>query len=166
MVKVKTLKLYLSGIKSYQLDLGIDCRAFLDPHVERTIQGIKRDYHESDRRTRTPLTSPYLLKLLNHLRSPTYNNVVLRAAFTLAFPAFLRVGEFTYKAADQALGPSFRNWFLTKASVSVLGDGTHMQLILPSSKTDPFRKGIKLIIAATNDLRCPVYAMQEFLTIV
>ena len=75
------------------------------------------------------------------------------------------MGEFTYKAADQALGPSFGNWFLTKASVCVLGGGTHIQLILPSSKTDPFRKGIKLIIAATNDLGCPVYAMQELLTI-
>ena len=119
-IKVKTMKLYLSGIKSYQLDLGIDCGAFSDPRVERTIQGIKRDHQESDRRTRTPLTRPYLLNLLNLLRTPSYNNVVLRAAFTLAFAAFLRVGEFTYKTADQALGRSFGNWFLTKASVCVL----------------------------------------------
>lgn len=40
-----------------------------------------------------------------------------------------------------------------------------MQLILPLCKTDPFRNGIKLIIAATNVLGCPVYAMQELLTI-
>jgi len=62
------MKLYLTGIKSYQLDLGIDCTAFGDPRLERTIQGIKRDYNEPERRLRTPLTQPYLLDILRHLR--------------------------------------------------------------------------------------------------
>ena len=50
-VKVKTMKLYLAGIRSYQLDLGIECSAFADPRLERTIQGIKRDHMEADKRT-------------------------------------------------------------------------------------------------------------------
>lgn len=45
-VKTKTMKLYLCGIKSYQLDLGIECLAFTDPRLERTLQGIKRDHNE------------------------------------------------------------------------------------------------------------------------
>jgi len=30
----------------------------------------------------------------------SYNDIVTKAAFTLAFAGFLRLGEFTYKAAD------------------------------------------------------------------
>jgi len=36
-VKVKIMKLYLAGIKSDQLDLGIKCAVFADPGWERTI---------------------------------------------------------------------------------------------------------------------------------
>jgi len=44
-IKVKTMKLYLCGLKSYQVDLGIDSMAFADPRLERTPQGIKRDHN-------------------------------------------------------------------------------------------------------------------------
>ena len=50
------MKLYLAGIKSYQLDLGIECIEFSDPRLERTIQGIKGDHQETERKRRTPLT--------------------------------------------------------------------------------------------------------------
>ena len=35
-----------------------------------------------------------------------------------------------------------------------------MELTLPSSKTDPFRRGIKLTIAASHDEACAVQAMK------
>ena len=38
-----------------------------------------------------------------------------------------------------------------------------MELSLPSSKTDPFRKGITITIAASHDNACPVRAMKRFL---
>lgn len=91
--------------------------AFSDPRLETTIQGIKRDHNEPDRRIRTPLTRPYLLKILSHQSLNDYDNRVLYAAFTLAFAGFLRVGEFTYKEADLSLGPGFGKWFPTKASI-------------------------------------------------
>ena len=164
-VKVKTLKLYLAGVKSYQLDLGLECSAFIDPRLERTIQEIKRDHNEPERRSRTPLTRPYLLQILTCLSRLDYNHVVLRAAFTLAFAAFLRVGEFTYRATDISLGTSFASWFLTKNSIRLSNDRTYMELTLPSSKTDPFRKGIKLTIAASNDQGCPVASMKNLLAL-
>ena len=40
-----------------------------------------------------------------------------------------------------------------------------MELVVPSSKTDPFRKGTKLTIAATHDGGCPVRAMKGLLAI-
>ena len=162
-VKVKTMKAYLVGIKSYQLDLGIDCKAFTDPQLERTIQGIKHDHNEPQRRTRTPLTRPYLLRILSTHRSPNYENAVIQAVFTLAFAGFLRVGEFTYSRADTELGPAFPKWFLTKRCIRLSSNGEYLELNLPSSKTDPFRARIKLTIAATHNLGCPVRAMKEFL---
>lgn len=158
-VKVKTIKLYLCGLKSYHVDLGLPAIAFLDERLERVIRGIKREYAEPGRRTRTPLTRDCLRKVLRHLRQPTYRSATLRAAFTLAFAGFLRVGEFTYQKADLDLGPSFRNWFLTKSSVRVSRDRSHMSVFLPASKTDPFRLGVEIIIAASGDEACPIAAM-------
>ena len=155
------MKLYLAGVKSYQLDLGIDCKAFSDPRLERTIQGIKRDHNEPERRIRTPLTRPFLLSVLSPLTNNQYEDVVLHAAFTLAFAGFLRVGEFTYKESDRNLAEGFGKWFLTKSCIRISREATYMELNLPSSKTDPFRKGIKLTIAATYDRGCPVLAMQR-----
>ena len=164
-VKVKTMKLYLAGIKSYQLDLGIDCSAFTDPQLEWTIQDIKRDYCKTDCRTRGPLTRPYHLQILRCLTIPIYDNIVLQAAFTLAFAGFLRVGEFTYKEVDKELGPTFVPWFLTNSSIWITEAATRMEVTLPSSKTDPFRKSIKLSIAASNDTGCQVEVMRRLLRV-
>lgn len=89
------MKLYLCGIKCYQLDLGLECTAFTDLRLERTLQEIKRDHNQPERNPRTPLTRPYLLLMINTLSDLNYDDVVIQAAFTLAFAAFLRVGEFT-----------------------------------------------------------------------
>ena len=40
-----------------------------------------------------------------------------------------------------------------------------MELTLPSLTTDPFRKGIKLTIAASNDQGCPVASMKNLLAL-
>jgi len=164
-VKVKTMKLYLCGIKSYQLDLGIECTAFTDPRLELTLQGIKRDHQEPDRRQRSPLTRPYLLAILNKLGNTSYDDLVTRAAFSLAFAGFLRVGEFTYRKNDLDSRSTFRNWFLTKSSIRLIADGAHLELSLPASKTDPFRHRIKLTIAASQDAGCPVMAMKNLIQI-
>jgi len=131
--------------------------------MECSIQGIKRDYKEPDCYTRTPLTRPFLLCILNCLALTDYDDVVLKAAFTLAFAGFLRVGEFTYKQADKELGPTFPNWFLTKGCIKTRASGGYMEVTLPASKTDPFRKGINLTIATSYDNACPVSAMKQSL---
>ena len=93
--------------------------------------------------------------MLNRLTQLDYNDINLRAAFSLAFTGFLRVGEFTYRRIDLDLGPAFRNWFLTKNSIRIAPGGNYMELTLPASKTDSFRHGIQLTISATNDIGCP-----------
>lgn len=160
-VKVKTMKVYLSGLRSCHVDLGLPIVAFQDDRLERVIRGIKRQFGEANRRERTPLTRDALVLILRCLQEPTYENITLRAAFTLAFAGFLRVGEFTYRAKDLDLGHNFRSWFLTKSSVTISTDRSHMSVNLPASKTDPFRGGVEILIAATRDEACPVKAMRR-----
>jgi len=159
------MKLYLCGIKSYQLDLGLKCTAFGDLRLEQTLAGIKRDYNEPQQRQRTPLTQPYLLRILDAIDNTSYNSIMTCAAFTLAFASFLRVGEFTYRRIDLDLGATFRNWFLTQSSISQSDDGTHMTRTLHASKTDPFRHGIQLVIPSSTDSGYPVAAMRQLIRI-
>ena len=162
-VKVKTIKLYLCGLKSYHTDVGFPVNGFLDDRLERVIRGIKREHAEPERLERSPLTRDRLLKILRQLHQPSYKNYTLLAVFTLVFAGFLRVGELTYQQADLDLGPNFRSWFLTKSSIRVIDDRTYMAVNLPASKTDPFRHGVEIIIAASRDEACPVRAMRNFL---
>ena len=127
------------------------------------IRGIKREHAEPERRERSPLTRDCLLRILRLLQQPTYKNHTFKAAFTLAFAGFLRVGEFTYHLADLDIGAGFRNWFLTKSSIRISEDSSFMAVNLPASKTDPFRQGVEIIIATSKDKACPVEAMRTFL---
>jgi hypothetical protein len=170
-VKSRTLKLYLTGLKSYHIDLGLDTSAFDDERLERTIRGIKREHPDAPRRERTPLTRPKLLRILRVLSYPRYatshEGLTLRAAFTLAFAAFLRIGEITYSTHDvqhpQAL--YFGRWFVTKRSVTIAEDRSALEIVLPASKTDPFRKSVTITVAATGDAGCPVKAMYSYLSL-
>ena len=82
------MKLYLCGIKSYQLELRLECIAFTDPRLERTLPGIKQDHNQPEPNPRTPLSRPYLLLRINTRTDRNYDDVVIQAAFTLAFAAF------------------------------------------------------------------------------
>ena len=96
--------------------------------------------------------------MLPYFNRRTREGATLHAAFCLAFAAFLRVGEFTYSAKDLN-DPDFSQWFLTRRSVTLHED--HLELTLPASKTDPFRRGITLNIAASGDNACPVRALRH-----
>ena len=74
---------------------------------------------------------------------------------------FLRVGEFTYREAELELRASFFKWFLAKQHIRVPAGESCMELTIPASMTDPFRKGKTLIIAASGDAECPVEAMRR-----
>jgi len=110
-------------------------------------------------------TRPHLLSLLNDLRIHDYNDTGMRAALTLTFAGFLRIGEFTYRPLDLQMGPAFPNWFLTKSSIRLIHHYEHIEPTLPASKTDSFRQGIHLIIAGSHEEACPVRAMKELLVI-
>ena len=157
--KSKTLKSYVTGVRSVHVDMGYeDLAAFHSPQLERIIAGLRRMRGEAGSLERRPITKDLLLQMLPHFNRRTREGATLHAAFCLAFAAFLRIGEFTYSAKDLE-DPDFSQWFLTRRFVTLYED--HLELTLPASKTDPFRRGITLSIAASDDDACPVQALRR-----
>ena len=98
------------------------------------------------RREWTPITHDILVKLLSSLDPALPKGRLLRAAFSLAFAAFLPSGELTYEAED-ARNPDFPLWKIMGARIQFDPDDRFMLLLLPASKTDPFRLGVTITIA-------------------
>ena len=97
-MKTTTIKLYLTGLRSYCVDLGTaNLSVFEDPRLQRILRGIKifLAAREVEPRERLPITRDLLLRLISRLDPSTYEGATLRAAFCIAFAAFLRMGEFT-----------------------------------------------------------------------
>lgn len=84
----------------------------------------------------------------------------LHAAFCLAFAGFLRIGEFTWSSGD--LNEEFASYFAVRRSVALHND--HLEFSLPSSKTDPFRRGVTIAIAAADDDACAVRSLRYLFT--
>ena len=89
------------------------------------------------------------------LDQTTFGGANLHAAFCLAFAGFLRMGEFTYDEVES----DFRSWHLTRGSISLQED--RLLLVLPASKTDPFRQEVTLTISAACDEACAVKSLRN-----
>jgi hypothetical protein len=159
-LKAKSIKAYLTGVRSYHVDMGHPdetLRIFHSNALQRMINGIKRVHGESGSRERLPIVRPILMQLLETLDSSTLLGATLHSAFTLAFAALLRLGEITWTEGD--IGPAFSDWHVTRGSV--LLEETQLRITLPTSKTDPFRLGVVLTIAATGDSACAVASLKH-----
>ncbi|GLB36092.1 hypothetical protein LshimejAT787_0303800 [Lyophyllum shimeji] len=160
-VQPKTIKQYLTHVKSMHTDLDLPFTAVESPLVQRLFRGIKRFHGERDRKPKMPITLPILHDLLAQLRPDSnHSHTVIYAACCLAYAGLLRCGEFTTKKGE--FDPSVN---LSKRCVQFFPDydnATSIVLHLPASKTDPFRKGIAVhIAAAPGKPTCPVAALKR-----
>lgn len=161
-LQTKTIKAYLSSLRSLHVDCDLPFTACEAPIVQRLIRGIKRYNGERAHNPKMPITLDILRKLCTALsESPAAIDRTMKAAMTLAFAGFLRCGEFTL-AANVTFNPAIN---LTRGSIKFLPDMDHADraiLTLPASKTDPFRKGVSIVIAAApGSITCPVAAVRE-----
>ena len=158
----KTIKSYLSSVRSLHVDSDLPFTVCEAPVVQRLLRGIKRFHGERDRNPKLPITLDILRKLCMQLsESQAAFDHTMKAAMSLAFAGFLRCGEFTI-GKNTAFNPSVH---LTRSSVKFLPDmatATSILLSLPASKTDPFRKGVTILIAAAPGIiTCPVAALRQ-----
>jgi hypothetical protein len=113
---------------------------------------------------------PITLDILNRLGGVAgdlseIENTIYDAAKNLAWAGFLRCGEFTVgdrQKFDAAV-------HLTRDSIRFFEEGgvVYMELTIPASKTDPFRGGVTITIAAApnSPSTCPVRAMKHLFDI-
>ncbi|KAF7296793.1 Integrase/recombinase xerD like protein [Mycena indigotica] len=159
-IQPKSIKAYLSAVRSLHVDADLPFTACESPVVQRLIRGIKRFHGEKDRKPVLPITRSILTRILAQLRPGAVpGHSTLYAAFCLGYAGFLRSGEITSgNGKDASLN-------LTRNNVQFLPNFEHaeyIQLTLPSSKTDPFRKGVTLTIAAVpGEPTCPVTALKR-----
>ncbi len=88
---------------------------------------------------------------------------MLWAASTVCFFGFLRAGELTIPS-DNAFDPTTH---LTVEDITIddVANPSMLKLHLKASKTDPFRKGVDVVVGKTSDKLCPVAATLAYLAL-
>ena len=90
-----------------------------------------------------------------------YEQTMLWAASTLCFFGFMRAGKLMM-TLKKGFNPS-QHLALNNVATDSQQQLSMMQITLKSLKTDPFRKGVDIILGTTDDYLCPVKALFNYL---
>ncbi|CDW96714.1 hypothetical protein [Sporisorium scitamineum] len=149
-----SLKHELDALRSWHIDLGYPVDGFAQGRLERAVRGIKRTFGLRPAVSKLPITLPLLRAVLQQLPLTGslggWDRQVLSAAYAVSFACFLRCGEVTW---DQSSPTS-----LLVESVTWTAD--YAILLLPASKTDPFRLGAPLVVPRVGGVECPYAALR------
>jgi hypothetical protein len=159
-----TLNTYLAALRSVHVDLAYDDSVFDSPHIRRLVQGGINLFPPQPRPERTPISRALLLRLVSPEASQGEKHtdaLAINAAFTLAFAAFLRMGELTYPSSALSDRQRLKAEFLTVPRVSIAPD--HLVVVLPRSKTDRENRGVTIRIARVRDGACAATHMERWL---
>lgn len=161
-----TIKCYLSSVRQLLIDTGISSPVIYTPRIELVIRGIKRAKVGSGtgKDSRLPIT-PSILKQLKRIWSQpplSGDKRMLWAAVCLGFFGYLRCAEFTV--------PSMlaydKKRHLSQDDVDLLTPPTILSIsvLIKSSKTDQFGKGVSIFLSRTGAPLCPVSALLDYLS--
>ena len=130
--------------------------------LEKCLKGLKRLKGEKlrDRRPLTVKELEFLHAALRPQFTDSVDNVMLWAAFTLAFFGFLCCSEFTSNS------PFDVTYHLSRTDIIFHPNILHAEsydVVIKRSKTDPFRRGCRLTIGSSHNKLCPVRAMKTYL---
>ncbi len=157
-----TIKGYLSAIRHLQIASGLP-----DPCMSSMakLDGVVRAKTNPPSRTRLPITPPILRRIGSvwEAQGPSKDQVMLWAAATLIFFGFMRSGELTVPSGS-AFDPAIH---LTMEDITVddIAKPSMLKLHLKASKTDPFRRGVDIVVGRTQDKMCPVAATLAYLAL-
>ena len=161
-----TIRSYLSAIRFIQIRAGLpDPTCQPPPRLPYVLKGIRKMAPQHVRSQRLPIT-PALLHNIHSLwsrQSPTFDRVMLWAAFCTGFFGFMRAGEFTTTFMDNLTTRPY----LSTADVTVDSHENPQILTihLRHSKTDQFSKGTYIYLGRTHTILCPVTAILAYLAI-
>ncbi|XP_060069332.1 uncharacterized protein LOC132549415, partial [Ylistrum balloti] len=160
-LRVATIKLYLSGIRFHYLKSGLSNPLLQSERLVCILRGIKKCQSGLLNQKRFPITFDILKRMCNLLQGSLFSpdlDLLLLCACQMAFFGFLRCGEFT------ANHYTSNKDILRIKDIIMSSDFSGYFIILRSSKTDPFRQGVKISIFKNNlHLVCPVKSMYKYL---
>lgn len=165
-LRYTTIKSYLCGIRFEYLRAGrssplLDNNGQPYQRLEAIFRSIKKLQGQSTSR-RLPITAPILRTLCQTLRAGVFSpfvDTLMATVCCVAFFGFLRCGEFTCQERfDSSIHLCIRD-------VQICAQDACATLLLKSSKTDPFRRGVKIFLHAVPDIICPVAALTHYLKI-
>ena len=144
---------YHSCIKGYGSDFAPFRRLYL------LLRGIKRAQGKVFTRTKRMPIMPRLLCIINlNLFNSSIlfeDKIMLWAAILVAFFGFLRVSEYTAPCK----GSYDPNTTLLYQDAVI--NNSRCTITLKSSKTDPFRQGTEIRLAANKSILCPISALKN-----
>ena len=167
-LKHSSIKGYLSALRRMQIVGGMgDPFAVSWPLLECTLKGIKMQQAknvDSRAKSRLPITPSLLCSLRCFWEKDRHDpdNIMLWAACCTCFFGFLRSGEVTvpsWKAYDAQC-------HLSTGDVMLVGSPPRaIEVAIKASKTDPFRKGVKVFLGRTDNHLCPVAAVAAYMAV-
>ena len=158
----KTIRVYLFGIQFHSLLHGYPVKISSMQYLYYTLRGIRRIQGNTlTRPPRNPITVALLWTMQAFIASSHFSlhdKSLWRCVTVVAFFGLLRVSEFTCESAfDHTV-------HLSPSDISFNTASSIMYINIKASKTDPFKSGCVVRLAAIpgHDL-CPVAAMRSFL---
>ena len=155
------VKVHMAAVKHYTIIEGypLDFKNFSRLYL--LIRGIKRS---EGKKFSLPKRRPITPNLLHIIHDNLFNSfriyedkLMLWAALLTAFFGFLRVSEYT-SSHKTKYDPT-----ATLLFEDVSFDGDFANINIKGSKTDPFRHGITLRLAANSTELCPVSALRKYM---
>lgn len=161
-----TIATYVSGIGSYHRFRGWEDpgKSFV---IRKMIEGVKRDNVRND--IRSPITMSILSRIvdaLNNVCTSQFESVMFKAAFQLAFFAFLRIGELSASSKCDLSGKALKITDVKIRHKGASSIASHLQVCIRSSKTDQRGKTCQLLLKkSTHNGLCPVVSLYAYLNI-
>lgn len=153
-----TIKTYISALSYLHKirDLPDPTKRFI---IVKLMEGANR---QRPRDIRAPITLRLLSRLIKSLVSvcsSNYETLLFHAAFSLAFFAFLRVGEFTAVSTKISSSRALR-----VSDIQLSKNGDKLRVVIRESKTDQRGKTYTLeIVRFADQSSCPVRALYNYL---
>ncbi|SYW76792.1 uncharacterized protein UHO2_05509 [Ustilago hordei] len=150
-----SIKHELDALQSWHVNLGFNLDGFTHGQLERAVWGIKCTHGLHPAASKLPITLPLLQAILKQLQSmplSSWDHQVIAVAFAVSFACFLQCGKVAWNQ------PSPTQLLVR----SVMWQMDYAILLLPASKTDPFRLGTLLVVPKVGRVECP-YAMLHLL---
>ena len=169
-LKHQTIKCYLSGLRYFQITMGMHdpFGPTKDmPRLEYLLKGIRSVQARAGfvPRPRLPITPEIMVKLLRVWDTPplSTDKRMLWAACCLAFFGFLRIGEMSVPAGTVYSATDHLS--VGDICFDHHQDPSRLFVTIKQSKTDPFRQGVTLVLGRTFSPLCPVAAMASYLAV-